>query len=118
MDITFLHGLKIECVIGIRKWERRITQTLYLDLDMASDVARAADSDDIGDAVDYKAVANRVRGFAAESGFQLVETLAENVAALLMKEFGLRWIRVRVNKRGAVRNARDAGVVIERGAAD
>jgi dihydroneopterin aldolase len=118
MDITFLHGLKIECVIGIWEWERRITQTLYLDLDMASDVARAAASDDIRDAVDYKAVAKRVQAFAAQSGFQLVETLAENVAALLMKEFGIPWVRVRVNKRGAVRNARDVGVMIERGTAD
>ncbi len=115
MDIVFLHGLRIDTVIGVYDWEREITQTLTLDLDMASDVARAAATDAIADALDYNAVAQRVTAFVAQSRYQLVETLAEDVAALIMKEFGVPWLRLRVNKRGAVENAGDLGVLIERG---
>ena len=85
---------------------------------MASNVANAATSDDIKDAVDYKAVAKRLQQFVGDSEYQLVETLAENVAALLQKEFTLPWVRVRINKKGAVRGADDVGVIIERGTVD
>lgn len=115
MDTTFLHGLKVACIIGIWDWERAAKQTVIIDLDMASDNARAAASDDITDAVDYKAVSKRLEQFVGDSQYQLVETMAEEVARLLLEEFGLTWVRVRINKKGAVRNARDVGVVIERG---
>jgi dihydroneopterin aldolase len=115
LDITFLHGLKVACIIGIWDWERAAKQTVIIDLDMASDNARAAASDDITDAVDYKAVSKRLEQFVGDSQYQLVETMAEEVARLLLEEFGLTWVRVRINKKGAVRNARDVGVVIERG---
>ena len=115
MDITFLHGLKIACIIGIWDWERAAKQTVIIDLDMASDVARTAASDDIKDAVDYKAVSKRLEQFVGESQYQLVETMAENVARLLLEDFGLAWVRVRINKKGAVSNAGDVGIVIERG---
>lgn len=114
MDITFLHGLKISCIIGIWDWERAAKQNVIIDLDMASDVARAAAGDDIKDAVDYKAVAKRMQEFVGNSSYQLVETMAEEVAQLLISEFGLSWVRVRINKKGAVRGARDVGVLIER----
>ena len=117
MDITFLHGLKIECIIGIWDWERSSKQTVTIDLDMGCNVTTAANSDDIKDAVDYKNVAKRLKEFVGESEFKLVETLAEKVAALLREEFGLTWVRVRVNKKGAVKGARDVGVEIERGQA-
>jgi dihydroneopterin aldolase len=115
VDITFLHGLRIDCIIGIWDWERRSKQTIYLDLDMASDVAHAAGRDHIDDTLDYKAIAKRVKEFVGNSEFQLVETLAERVAGLLREEFSIPWVRVRVNKRGAVRDAGDVGVIIERG---
>jgi dihydroneopterin aldolase len=115
MDIIYLHDLKVECVIGIWEWERRTTQTIHIDLDLAVDVRRAAASDELRDTLDYKAVAKRVSAFAAESRFQLVETLAERIAELVLAEFKLRWVRVRINKRGAIRGATDVGVVIERG---
>ena len=115
MDITFLHGLKISCIIGIWDWERAAKQNVVIDLDMACDVAGAAASDNIKDAVDYKAVAKRMQEFVGNSSYQLVETMAEEVAQLLIREFGLGWVRVRVNKKGAVRGAGDVGVVIERG---
>jgi dihydroneopterin aldolase len=115
MDIVFLHDLKVDCVIGIFDWERRIRQTLHIDLDMAADVRRAAASDAIQDTLDYKAVAKRVLDFAGNSRFQLVETLAEKIAGIVLAEFQVPWVRVRINKQGAVRNADGVGVVIERG---
>ncbi len=115
MDITFLHGLKLECIIGIWDWERRSKQSVIIDLDMGCDISAAANSDDIKDAVDYKAVAKRLTKFVGNSEFQLVETLAEKIASLLLEEFGLVWVRVRINKKGAVKGARDVGVEIERG---
>ena len=116
MDIVYLRDLKVDCVIGIYDWERRIRQTLYIDIDMATDIRRAAASDHVKDTLDYKAVSKRVQQFVSESEFQLVETLAEKIAALVLKEFPVPWVRVRINKKGAVRNAGAVGVVIERGA--
>ena len=114
-DITFLHGLRIDCIVGIWDWERSSKQTVVIDLDMACDVAAAARSDKINDALDYKAVSKRLMDFVGDSQYQLVETLAEKIASLLQKEFDLTWVRVRVNKKGAIRGARDVGVEIERG---
>ncbi|MHB8622035.1 MAG: dihydroneopterin aldolase [Sulfuricaulis sp.] len=117
MDIIYLHDLKIECIIGIWEWERRIRQTIILDLDMAADIRRAAATDHIEDTLNYKAVAKRLIEFVGQSQFQLVETLAEKVAGIMLAEFKLKWVRVRINKKGAVRGAGDVGVVIERGEA-
>ena len=115
MDIVYLRDLRIPTVIGVFEWERRVRQTAALDLDMAADVARAARSDALIDALDYKAVAKQIIAFVGESRFQLVETLAEQVAQLVLTEFEVSWVRVRINKTGAVRGARDVGVIIERG---
>lgn len=114
MDIIYLTDLKIEAVIGIFEWERRVKQTVSIDLEMGADIAKAAASDSIEDTLDYKAVAKRLIGYVGESRFQLVETLAERVAAIVLEEFHVPWVRVRINKRGAVRHAEDVGVVIER----
>ena len=115
MDIIYLHDLKIECVIGIWDWERKIKQSVIIDLDMGFDIRRAAQSDAIEDTLNYKAVAKRLQEFVGASEFPLVETMAERVAEILLTEFKLGWVRVRINKRGAVRGAGDVGVVIERG---
>ncbi|RRQ21764.1 dihydroneopterin aldolase [Thiohalobacter thiocyanaticus] len=115
MDIIFLRDLRIETVIGIFEWERRIRQTISFDLEMATDIRRAAASDSIEDTLNYKAVAKRLIDYVGNSDFQLVETLAERVAEIVMKEFDVPWLRLTVNKTGAVRGARDVGVIIERG---
>lgn len=115
MDIIYLHDLRVDCVIGIWEWERRIRQTVTINLDMAADISRAAASERIDDTLDYKAVAKRVAAFVRDSDFQLVETLAERVAGILRDEFKVPWCRVRINKRGAIRGAGDVGVEIERG---
>jgi 7,8-dihydroneopterin aldolase/epimerase/oxygenase len=115
MDIVYLHGLEVRCVIGVWEWERRFRQKLVIDLDMAADVAGAAASDRLDDTLDYKKIAKRVTAFVTASEFRLVETVAERVAELLMTEFAMPWVRVRVDKGGAVRGARNVGVMIERG---
>lgn len=115
MDIIYLNDLRIDTVIGIYDWERRITQTVSFDLEMATDIRKAASSDSIEDTLDYKAVAKRLISFVGESKFQLVETLAEQVAGIILNEFNVPWVRVRLNKKGAVRYAGDVGIIIERG---
>jgi dihydroneopterin aldolase len=115
MDIVFIRDLRVDTVIGIFDWEREIRQTVVLDIEMAADVARAAATDNIEDALDYKALGKRIIGFVEESRFELVETLAERVTEIIRGEFGVPWVRLQLNKEGALRGSRDVGVVIERG---
>lgn len=115
MDIVYLNNLEAETVIGIYDWERRIRQPLLIDLELGCDIRQAAATDRIEHTIDYKAIAKRVTGFIETSSYQLVETLAENVAGILITEFGVPWLKLRINKRGAVHGVRDVGVVIERG---
>jgi dihydroneopterin aldolase len=118
MDIIYLSDLRIDTVIGIFDWERRIKQTVVFDLEMGADIRKAASSDHIDDTLDYKSVAKRIISFVEQSEFQLVETLAEKVAEIILTEFDVPWVRVKLNKQGAVRGARDVGVIIERGKQD
>ncbi|WP_177419815.1 dihydroneopterin aldolase [endosymbiont of Lamellibrachia barhami] len=118
MDIVFIRNLRIETVIGIYDWEREIRQPVVLDLEMGADIARAAKSDHIDDTLDYKAVSKRLIQFVEESEFQLVETLAERCAEIVLDEFEVPWVRLTMNKIGAVSAARDVGVIIERGSRD
>ncbi|WP_139557400.1 dihydroneopterin aldolase [Methylotetracoccus oryzae] len=115
MDIIFLRGLQIETTIGIYDWERLIKQVVILDLEMGTDIRKAAASDDIVDTLDYKALSKRLIGFVESSEFLLVETLAERVADLLLGEFAIPWLRLTVNKKGAISGASDVGIIIERG---
>ena len=117
-DSIFLRDLRIDTVIGIFEWERRIRQTLHFDLEMAADIRRAAIDDDINDTLDYKAVAERVIAFVQASEYNLVETLAEEIAKLVITEFSVPWLRLAVNKAGAVRGASGVGVNIHRSAED
>lgn len=115
MDIVYIRDLKVNTIIGIYDWEREIRQTVSLDLEMATDIRRAGRTDHIDDTLNYKAVAKRLIAFIEASEFQLVETLAERVAVIVREEFAVPWLRLRLSKPGAVRGARDVGVVIERG---
>ena len=115
MDKIFLHELKVETIIGIWEWERRIRQTVVIDLEMSADIAKAAATDDVADTLNYKSVAKRIQSFVADSSFQLVETLAEKIAEIIRKEFEVAWVRVKVHKPGAIRGSRDVGIDIERG---
>lgn len=115
MGIVFLRDLRVDTIIGIFDWERTTRQVVGIDLEMAADVARAAATDSIDDALDYKAISKRLIDFVGASSFQLVETLAEEIARVVREEFGVPWVRVTLSKPGAIRGARDVGVVIERG---
>ncbi|HEY3731760.1 MAG TPA: dihydroneopterin aldolase [Steroidobacteraceae bacterium] len=113
-DRIFLRGLTTECIIGFVDWERRSPQTVVIDLELPCDCARAARRDQVDDTVDYKSVAKRVLTFVQASQFHLVESLAQGLALLLLAEFPLEWVRVSINKPGAIRHSRDVGVCIER----
>jgi dihydroneopterin aldolase len=117
-DRIFLRGLTAECVIGFIDWERRVKQTVVVDLELPVDCRQAAVSDDVTDTVDYKKVSKRVLAFIEASEFKLVETLAQRLAMLILEEFAIEWIRLSINKPGAIRNSRDVGVSIERSRAD
>lgn len=117
-DRIFLHGLAVECIIGFIEWERRIKQTIVLDVEMPVDCTRASLSDDVADTLDYKKVAKRLIAFVSESDFKLVETLAHRTALLVLEEFGLAWVRLSINKPGAIRGSKDVGVAVFRTRAD
>jgi dihydroneopterin aldolase len=113
-DVVFIRGLRAETVIGIYEWEKTITQPVILDLEMALDLQLAATTDSIDHTLDYKAVAKRLKQFITESRCELVETLAERCAQLILNEFNIAWVRLTLNKVGALSDAQDVGVIIER----
>ncbi len=118
VDRIFLEDLRVEAVIGIFEWERRVKQTVSLDLEMATDVRRAAATDRIDDALDYKGIAKHLIRVVEESEFKLVETLAETLARIVVTEFGVPWLRLSVSKPGAIEGSRNVGIVIERSGDD
>ena len=117
-DRIFLRGLEVECLIGFIDWERRIRQKVVIDFELPVDCRRAAERDDVADTLDYKKVSKRIIAFVGASEFQLVETLAHRTALLVLEEFDVQWIRLSINKPGAIRGSRDVGVAIERTRAD
>lgn len=115
MDIVYIRDLKIDTVIGIFDWERAIRQTVSIDIEMATDIKKAAASDHIEDALNYKSVAKRIIAYVESSDFQLVETLAERIGEIILAEYPVPWLRLRLSKPGAVRGSKDVGLIIERG---
>ncbi len=118
MDKIFIHALKTEAIIGIFDWERQVKQTVLIDAEMSADIRKAALSDSIEDTLNYKGVAKRVLKFVEDSKFHLVETLAEQVAMLVLEEFDVAWIRICLSKPGAIRSSKDVGVILERSRSD
>jgi dihydroneopterin aldolase len=116
MDIIFLRGLEIKTIIGIYDWEREIRQTIILDVEMAVDLEKAAETDSIDHALDYKTVSKRVVEFVEESQFFLVEKLAVEIVDLIRSEFSVPWVKLTLNKKGAISGASDVGILLERGA--
>ena len=115
MDIIFIRDLEVETVIGIYDWERKIKQKLSFDLDMATDIRQAAKSDKIDDTLNYKAVAKRIISFVEQSQYELVESLAEKICAIIMAEFNVPWVKLTLHKLGAVTGSKSVGIIIERG---
>ena len=114
MDIVYIHGIKLETVIGVWEWERRIKQTLMLDLDIGTDTSKAGHSDALEDTINYQAAAELVMDIAKQNSFALVEALGEAISEQLLSQFPIKWVRLRINKQGAVRGVRDVGIIIER----
>lgn len=115
MDIVFIADLRIETVIGIYDWEKEIKQVVALDIEMANDNRKAAATDKIADTLDYKAVSKRLIKFVGNGQFELVETLAERCAEIILNEFNVPWVRFKASKLGAVRGSSAVGVILERG---
>jgi dihydroneopterin aldolase len=115
MDIIFLGGLEIETIIGIYDWERVTKQTVILDIEMAFDIQKAAETDDIQYALDYKTVSHRIISFVEATQFLLVEKLISEIAGIIRNEFNVPWVKITLNKKGAIRGASDVGIIIERG---
>jgi len=115
MDLVYIRELQVETIIGIYDWERQVRQTVCLDLEMGTDIRAAAATEDIENTLNYKSVSKRLISFISESEFLLVETMAEEIAQLVLDEFSVPWLRLRLGKPGAVRGAKDVGVIIERG---
>ena len=114
MDIIYLSGLKVDAVIGAWEWERRIRHELILDIEIGGDLSPASVSDDLRHTIDYKAVSDLVIEFTKESRFKLLEALAEAIAQEIMRDFPVKWIRVKATKQGVVPGGRSVGIVIER----
>lgn len=118
MDRVFIENLVVETVIGIYDWEREIRQAVSLDLEMEFDIGEAAASDAIEDTLDYKAVSKRLIHFIEQSEYQLVEALAEKCAAIVLEEFPVKKLKLKLSKPGAVRGSSAVGVIIKRGQRD
>ncbi|KRO91597.1 MAG: dihydroneopterin aldolase [Proteobacteria bacterium] len=115
MDIVYIRDLRIETIIGIYDWEREVKQTISLDLEMAHNISKAAESDDIQYALNYKSIAKRLIKFVEQSEFLLVERMAEEIASIVRDEFSVPWLKLRLSKPGALRGSQDVGIIIERG---
>ena len=115
MDTVFIKGLKTEGVIGVFEWEREIRQPLYIDVTLATDIRKAAETDDLQHTLDYKAITDAIKAFVSGTQFQLIETLAEALAQKIQQDFQVSWLALKIHKPGAIADAEDIGIVIERG---
>ena len=115
MDLVYIRELEVETVIGIYDWEREIRQRINLDLEMGTDIRQAANTEDVDNTLNYKSVSDRLIEFIEQSEFLLIETMAEQIAEIVLHEFSVKWLRLRLGKPGAVPQAADVGVIIERG---
>lgn len=115
MDIVFIEQLSVITTIGVYDWEQTIQQKLVFDVEMAWDNRQAAASDDVNDCLSYADVSETIISHVAGGKFALVERVAEEVAALLLTRFNSPWVRIKLSKPGAVAQAAQVGVIIERG---
>jgi dihydroneopterin aldolase len=115
MDIVFVKDLRFKTIVGCWDWERQLPQYISIDLEMGWDVRKTAASKKLDDALNYKSVSKRVEEFVVAEQFELVETAADSIAAMVMSEFSVPWIRVAIHKPFAVARSKSVGVVVERG---
>jgi len=113
-DKILIQGLEVLCIIGTLPGERKKKQKVVIDLEFPAPVTKAATRDDLRDALNYKKIAEAITEFVSKNRFYLIETLAERLARILLREFKLKKIFLRVSKPDAVRNAKNVGVEIRR----
>lgn len=114
MDITYIHDLQIETIIGIFDWERENPQRLYIDIDIGTDFSKAISSDNINDCIDYTQVSEHIEKLAAHHSYQLLESFAEQISQIILQQFNAHWVRIKINKPLAIINAKSIGIIIER----
>ena len=115
MDTVFITDLQIKTVIGLYEWERKIKQKVSIDIEMAFDISKAAETDDIKYALDYKSVGKSIIALVESNHFFLVEKMCEEIAQMVLRDFDVSWLRLKLSKPGALRGSKDVGVIIERG---
>ena len=113
-DIIFLSEVKVETKLGVPAWERLVTQTIILDLEIAMPHSRSCKTDEIEDTIDYGEVVARIRQTLSENSFKLVEALAEHICQIILTEFKAPWVKIKVSKPGILPGLKALGVVIER----
>lgn len=114
MDIVFIKQLAIDTVIGVYEWEKTIQQRLFFDIELCTDIRAAANSDDLRQTLDYAVVCERITSLVQSGPVELIETLAERIAAMLLADFATTQVTVQVDKPGAVAAAATVGVRIVR----
>ncbi|MBF0622604.1 MAG: dihydroneopterin aldolase [Magnetococcales bacterium] len=114
IDRIFIKDLRLRCIIGIREWERKTLQNVVINLTLSVDLAKAGQSDDIDDTVNYKTLCKRIISMTEASHFFLVEALAEKIAQIALEDERIHAVEVQVEKPGALRFADSVGVIIER----
>jgi dihydroneopterin aldolase len=114
MDKIKLSELTVDTIIGIWEWEKRNPQKVVFDIEMSTDISQAAKSDSIKDALDYKAISTRIKQYALENHFELIETLADKVAELILNEFDVSWVKLTISKPHAIRDSKNVSLMIER----
>lgn len=113
-DIIYLKGLRCECIIGTKEWEKQLKQTLVLDIEVKTDISKAAETDDLNHAVNYQEIAEKVTDYLQQSKAELIETVGEGIAKLILEQFKVSWVRITIDKGAAVSGVKNVGLVIER----
>ncbi len=115
MDIIFLRELKIDTLIGVYEWEKRVPQTLQIDLEIALPSSLAGQTDNIDDALNYADIVRDIQKTLASRHYNLLEALAESIAQILIDDFKAPWVKVSVAKLQAIRGSKMVGICLERG---
>jgi len=115
MDIIFLRELKIDTLIGVYEWEKRVPQTLQIDLEIALPDSRACQTDNIDDALNYADIVRHLQDVLTSRHFHLIEALSEHIAQIIINDFKAPWVKVSVAKLQAIRGSKMVGICIERG---
>ena len=114
MDKIFLKSLRLKTRIGLFDWEKQIDQIINIDLEAGFDISKAAETDDVKHSLDYKTISNAIKEYVENNNHELIETLIENIAQMILKGFDVEYITLSISKPGAIRDSKDVGITITR----